>query len=168
MVVAAVILLGRQGEGCGQVDRRGRAVQIGFDIVIAQHAVHGENVEAIANHHEPTRLGQALGEDAGAGRAIGIAGDGIDAANATAAGEERAVRPFSDGAHAGDTMGIDLGVEARRQAQRGNRHLVQRGHGQARGVGGEGRALGAANGPTRHRCLGEGGARDQHCSRAEE
>ena len=92
VVVAAVFLLGRQGEGGGQVHRRRRVVEVRLDVVVAQHPVDREDVQAVADHHEAVRLRQALQQHARARRAVRVARDGIDAADRARAGEQRAVR----------------------------------------------------------------------------
>ena len=81
MVIAAMFLFGRQRKGRGQFNWGRHIVQIGFDIVITQHAIGREDIKAIANHHQPIGLHQAFSNDARAGSTIRIAADSVNAAN---------------------------------------------------------------------------------------
>ena len=154
VMVAAMVPFGRQGIGRGQFLRRRHVVEVRLDVREAQHAVDGEDIEIVPHHHDAVRLRQALRDHARAGGAVRVAADGIDAADRPGAGEDRAIRTFCHGAHAGHAMGIDLGREAGRQADGANRHLIGWRDRHARGMRGEGGALRPAHCPARN---GRGG-----------
>ena len=134
VVITTMFLFGRQSEGRGQFYWGRHIVQIGFDIVITQHAIGREDIETVTNHHQPIGLHQTLSDDTRAGGAIRIAADGINTANGARAGKHCTARAFRHHARARNAMGENLGLEAGWQANGAHRHFRQGGYGQARRV----------------------------------
>ena len=131
-----VVHVRRQLEVVGHLHRRRQVVEVGLDVVVAEHAVDGCHVERVAQHQHAIGLVELLGDDLRGALAVFIH-DRIDATDGAGADEHRAVGRPRHHSRAGDAVRPDLDLEAGGYLNFVERDLFERGDGEFWRIAGE-------------------------------